>query len=188
MFPGQGAQYIGMGQSLCEKNCRAKEIFSRAEKVLGLQFLPICFHGPDEVLVQTSVCQPALFVHGCAVTNILREMGYNFDVAYGLSLGELTALWAAEVIDFETGVHMVSERGRLMQAACEKTKGSMLCLLGGSLEDVDSVCHESRVEVANMNCPGQIVVSGETKNIEKAKALAEKMAFKRVLQLNVAGA
>ncbi|MDR2432390.1 MAG: ACP S-malonyltransferase [Puniceicoccales bacterium] len=188
MFPGQGAQYVGMGKSLCKGNRGAREIFSRAEKILGLQFSQICFLGPDEVLMQTSICQPALFVHGCAVINILREMGNSFDVAYGLSLGELTALWAAEVIDFEAGVHMVSERGRLMQAACEKTKGSMLCLLGGALEDVDSLCHESGVEIANINCPGQVVIAGETKNIQKAQALAEKMTFKRVLPLNVAGA
>jgi [acyl-carrier-protein] S-malonyltransferase len=188
MFPGQGAQYVGMGQSLCERNYVAKEIFSRAEKILGAQFLQICFQGPNEILKQTSICQPALFVHCCAAVNILREMGYDFDIAYGLSLGELTALWAAEVVDFETGLHIVSERGRLMQVACEKTNGSMLCLLGGDWEDIDSICHESGVEVANMNCPDQVVISGETENIKKAQELAEKMAFKRVLPLNVAGA
>lgn len=188
MFPGQGAQYVGMGQSLCESDYGGDEIFSRVEELLGLQFLQTCFYGPDEILMQTSICQPALFVHGCAVVSILRNMGNSFDVAYGLSLGELTALWAAEVVDFETGLHIVSERGKLMQAACEKTKGSMLCLLGGDLEDIESICHESKVEVANMNCPGQVVISGEIENIKKAQELAEKMAFKRVLPLNVAGA
>jgi [acyl-carrier-protein] S-malonyltransferase len=131
MFSGQGAQYVGMGQSLCERNYVAKEIVSRAVKILGAQFLQTCFHGPNEILKQTTIYQPVLFVHCCAIVNILREMSYDFDIAYGLSLGELMALWTAEVVDFETELHIVSERGRLMQAAHGKTNDSMLCLLGG---------------------------------------------------------
>ncbi|MDR1401458.1 MAG: ACP S-malonyltransferase [Puniceicoccales bacterium] len=190
VFPGQGAQYVGMGLSLYENSPAAKKIFSRAEEILGGAFLQACFRGPEEVLTQTSVCQPALFTHGCAAVEILREKipEKKYSIAYGLSLGELTALCIAEVFDFTTGVKLVAERGRLMRKACEETDGAMLCLIGGNPDDATELCSAADVEMANMNCPGQIVVSGEMRNIKKAMEMAQKMAFKRVLPLNVAGA
>ncbi|MDR3144045.1 MAG: ACP S-malonyltransferase [Puniceicoccales bacterium] len=189
MFPGQGAQYVGMGRSLNECSDAAADIFSRAEKILGHAFIGTCFYGPDIILMQTSICQPALFAHGCAAVAALRAAGIEqYSVAYGLSLGELTALWAAGVFDFEVGMRVVAERGRLMQKACDETSGAMLCLTGGISDEVAEVCHCASVEIANVNCPGQIVVSGEAHCIAKAREVAEKMSFKRVLCLNVAGA
>jgi [acyl-carrier-protein] S-malonyltransferase len=179
-----------MGRSLCEGSRAAREIFLAAGRILGDGFLQTCFSGPDGVLAETSICQPALFVHGCAAVSALLEKfpEEKYAVAYGLSLGELTALWAAGVFDFETGLKVVAERGRLMEKACLKTDGAMLCLIGGTPDAVGEVCCSASVEPANVNCPGQIVVSGETKNIEKAMSIAEKMPFRRALRLNVSGA
>ncbi|MDR1414031.1 MAG: ACP S-malonyltransferase [Puniceicoccales bacterium] len=190
IFPGQGAQYVGMGLSICENSSAGKKIFSEAGEVLGDAFLQICLRGSEETLTQTSICQPALFLHGYAAAAILREKipEKEYSIAYGLSLGELTALCVAGVFDFKTGLQLVAERGRLMQKSCEETDGAMLCLIGGNSEEVAAVCAETGIEMANLNCPGQIVVSGATGSIKKAKEVAEKMAFKRVLLLNVAGA
>lgn len=190
VFPGQGAQYVGMGLSLYESFANVKHLFDTAAKVLGHDFLQICFRGPDEFLTQTKICQPALFLHGCVAVSILRDRDPNIhcDVAFGLSLGELTALWAAGVFDFETGLHIVSMRGKLMQEACEKTQGTMLCVIGGTDDDLKSLCAETSVEIANLNCPGQIVLSGGLENIQLARELAARMSFKRAMLLNVAGA
>ena len=190
VFPGQGAQYVGMGLSLYESFANVKYLFDTAAKVLGQDFLQICFRGPDEFLTQTKICQPALFLHGCVAVSILRDRDPNIhcDVAFGLSLGELTALWAAGVFDFETGLHIVSMRGKLMQEACEKTQGTMLCVFGGTDDDLKSLCAETNVEIANLNCPGQVVLSGSLENIQLARELAARMSFKRAMLLNVAGA
>jgi [acyl-carrier-protein] S-malonyltransferase len=190
IFPGQGSQYVGMGLSLFENSRAGRGVFSVAERVLGGKFLEVMFHGPGSSLAETRICQIALFVHSCAAVAVLEERGRDRQCAitYGLSLGELTALWAAGVFDFETGLEVVAERGRLMQAACEETDGAMLCLIGGEWGDIDSLCRDADVTLANINCPGQVVISGETRNIERATAIAEKMPFKRALRLNVAGA
>ena len=190
IFSGQGAQYVGMGLSLYESFANVKHLFGTAAKVLGQDFLQICFRGPDEFLTQTKICQPALFLHGCVAVSILRDRDPNIhcDVAFGLSLGELTALWAAGVFDFETGLHIVSMRGKLMQEACEKTQGAMLCVIGGTDDDLKSLCDETNIEIANLNCPGQVVLSGSLENIQLARELAARMSFKRAMLLNVAGA
>lgn len=190
VFPGQGAQYVGMGRSLYESFPVVSSLYTAAEKMLGKSFLQACFYGPDDVLTQTKICQPALFLHSVAAVTILRSLfpEKEHSVAFGLSLGELTALWSAGVYDFETGLAIVAERSRLMQFACEQTNGSMLCLLGGNSDDVDAICASSNVYKANLNCPGQIVLSGDAKCIQVARSIAEKMKFKRVLPLNVAGA
>jgi [acyl-carrier-protein] S-malonyltransferase len=119
-------------------------------------------NGPNELLTETRVCQPALYVHGFAVFSILKEQGKldNVVAASGLSLGELTALASAEVFDFETGLKLVAKRGELMQEACDRTHGSMASVIGGSVEKVQELCDETDVEMANLNCPGQIVISG----------------------------
>jgi [acyl-carrier-protein] S-malonyltransferase len=179
-----------MGLSLHQNSLVASEFFSTAERVVGGGFLDVLFHGPGELLTEAKFCQLALFVHGCAAAAMLKDgpLAGQCTVSYGLSLGELTALWAAGVFDFETGLKIVAERGRLMQKACEETDGSMLCLIGGEWGYIDALCQETGVVAANVNCPGQVVVSGETCGIERAMEIAERMPFKRVVRLNVAGA
>ena len=189
LFSGQGAQQIGMGRSLCENSKTADSIYDEANEVLGWDLKQICFEGPDEALTETKVCQPALYVQGYAVYALLKDAGQLGDLkaACGLSLGELTALAAAGVYDFETGLRLVAERGRLMQLACDATKGTMAAVIGGSPEEVQAFCDEFDIEIANLNCPGQIVISGEKARILEAVA-ASKGRFKLCKPLNVAGA
>jgi len=189
LFSGQGAQHVGMGQSLYENSDTAKALYETANEILGWDLKTLCFEGPDEALTETKVCQPALYVQGYALYKILLEAGKldGFNAACGLSLGELTALAVAGVYDFETGLKLVAERGRLMQVACESTEGGMAAVIGGTLDDVQAFCDEFGIEVANLNCPGQIVVSGEKENVIKAVEGA-KGRFKLCKPLNVAGA
>lgn len=189
LFSGQGAQKVGMGRSLYEKSETARSLYNEANEVLGWDLKTLCFEGPDENLTQTKVCQPALYVHGFVVYSILKKRGY-LDVvkaACGLSLGELTALAVAGVYDFATGLKLVAERGRLMQLACDATEGSMAAVVGGTIDEVRTFCDEFNIEIANLNCPGQIVVSGESVKILQAVA-ASKNRFKFCKTLNVAGA
>lgn len=190
MFPGQGSQYIGMGKSLYDGNHAAHSIFARAENVLGSSFLSTCFCGPEDVLTTTSYCQPALFIHSCAVVETMHNLypEKRYEVAFGLSLGELTALCIAGVFDFETGLRIVHKRGSLMQAACENTQGTMVSLIGGMFDDIPELCEQTGVEIANMNCPGQVVISGDCECIKLAVETASKMSFKRIIPLKVAGA
>lgn len=189
LFSGQGAQQVGMGRSLYENSDTAKALYDEANEVLGWDLKQICFEGPDEELTQTKVCQPALYVQGYAIYAILKEQGKLEDLkaACGLSLGELTALAAAGVYDFATGLKLVAERGRLMQLACDATKGGMAAVIGGTAEDVQVFCDEFDIEIANLNCPGQIVISGENTKVLEAVA-ASKGRFKLCKPLNVAGA
>lgn len=189
LFSGQGAQQIGMGRSLCENSIIAEALYDEANEVLGWDLKKICFEGPDETLTETKVCQPALYLQGYAIYAILKEQGKleGLKAACGLSLGELTALAAAGVYDFSTGLKLVAERGRLMQLACDATKGTMAAVIGGSVEDVQTFCDEFDIEIANLNCPGQIVISGENEKVLEAVA-ASKGRFKLCKPLNVAGA
>ncbi|MGJ8651196.1 MAG: ACP S-malonyltransferase [Opitutaceae bacterium] len=189
LFSGQGAQTVGMGRSLYENSDIAKALYDEANEVLGWDLKGICFDGPDEALTETKVCQPALYVHGYAIFSILKAQGKLNDVktACGLSLGELTALAAAGVYDFATGLRLVAERGRLMQLACDATKGGMAAVIGGTPEDVQAFCDEFDIEIANLNCPGQIVISGDNEKVLEAVA-ASKGRFKLCKPLNVAGA
>ncbi|PXA04269.1 [acyl-carrier-protein] S-malonyltransferase [Coraliomargarita sinensis] len=189
LFSGQGAQQIGMGRSLCEHSKTAEALYDQANEVLGWDLKKICFEGPDEALTETKVCQPALYVQGYAIFALLQEQRKleEFKAACGLSLGELTALAAAGVYDFSTGLKLVAERGRLMQLACDATKGTMAAVIGGSAEDVRAFCEEFDIEIANLNCPGQIVISGEHDKVMEAVA-ASKGRFKLCKPLNVAGA
>jgi [acyl-carrier-protein] S-malonyltransferase len=190
LFSGQGAQTVGMGRSLYENSERAKALYDEADEVLGWNLSGICFEGPDEKLTETKVCQPALYVHGYALFSILKERGKLDDLtaACGLSLGELTALAAAGVYDFATGLKLVAERGRLMQEACDATEGGMASVIGGEPSAVEELCSEFDVEIANLNCPGQIVISGEKGKVLAAVENSGGRGFKLVKLLNVAGA
>lgn len=191
LFSGQGAQTVGMGRSLCDAYPTAKALYDRADAILGWPLSTYSFDGPQATLTETRVCQPALYVMGYAVQAILKENGKLSEVgcALGLSLGELTALASADAFDFETGLRVVAERGRLMQMACEASSGTMCSLIGGSIEAVVAICKEFDVEMANLNCPGQIVISGETAKVNSAAAAAKGSGkFKLVAPLDVAGA
>lgn len=190
IFSGQGAQAVGMGKSLCEGSEAARGVFDQANDVLGWDLKTTCFEGPVETLTETRVCQPALYVHGIAVIEALREQGKMPEIggAAGLSLGELTALHLTGVYDFATGLEIVAKRGALMQEACEATSGGMTSLLGGDLQGAYDLAAKHDVDVANLNCPGQTVISGEKEKIAAATAEAQGAGFKRAIPLPVAGA
>jgi len=190
MFSGQGAQKVGMGKSLYDNDSSSKTLYDRADEVLGWDLSGISFTGPEETLVETQVCQPALFVHGIALFNALEKQNVLGDVAIaiGLSLGEITALTAVGVFDFETGLRVVAKRGRLMQKACEQTVGTMASIIGETREDVEALCHDFNVQIANLNCPGQIVISGEKESVLAAVDAGRQRGLRRVIPLNVAGA
>jgi [acyl-carrier-protein] S-malonyltransferase len=190
IFPGQGAQYVGMGKSLYEGNHAASLVFERAGKILGKSFFDIMFCGPEEILIDSAYCQPALFVHSCAAVEAMRSLypEKQAEIAFGLSLGELTAMNVSGVFDFETGLKIVHMRGNLMRRACESTCGAMVTLIGGLFDDVLEICDKTGVEIANMNCPGQVVISGECNGIRMAVEIASKMSFRRIVPLKVAGA
>ncbi|MDI1337675.1 MAG: ACP S-malonyltransferase [Lacunisphaera sp.] len=190
IFAGQGAQKVGMGKSLHDGSAAALALYSEANRVLGWDLKKISFEGPEAELTQTKVCQPALFVHGLAVVAALKEKGKLPEVkfAMGLSLGEVTALTAAGVFDFATGLRVVAERGRLMQQACEKTTGGMAAIIGEDRPKIAELCREFDIEAANFNAPGQIIVSGEKARVDALVAAAKDKGLKRVMALNVAGA
>jgi [acyl-carrier-protein] S-malonyltransferase len=190
LFAGQGAQKVGMGKTLCEGSARAKALYDEAGSVLGWDLAKVSFEGPDADLTQTRVCQPALYVHGMALMEVLRETGKLGSVSYalGLSLGEVTACAAAGVFDFATGLRIVAERGRLMQAACESSTGSMAAIIGEGREAVTALCSEFGIEAANFNAPGQIIVSGEKARVAQAVEAGKARGMKKVIPLNVAGA
>ena len=190
LFSGQGAQKVGMGKSLYDQSPAARAVFDEADRVLGWSLTKLCFEGPDTELTQTKVCQPALFVHGMAVLAALKEAGKLPEVKYalGLSLGEITAYTAAGVFDFGTGLRVVAERGRLMQVACEQSKGGMAAIVGEERAKVAELCKEFDIEAANFNAPGQIIVSGDKTKVDAAVAAAKERGWKKVMPLNVAGA
>lgn len=190
LFAGQGAQKVGMGRSLYEHSVPARSLYDEANRVLGWDIAHLSFEGPETELTRTGVCQPALYVHGLALHAILKDQGRLGEVALacGLSLGEITALAAAGVFDFATGLRVVAERGRLMQLACEQTNGTMASIIGEERDKVAGLCQEFGVEIANLNCPGQIVISGEKQQIGAAIAAAKERGMRKVIPLNVAGA
>jgi|TARA_B110000438_G_scaffold269415_2_gene285779 [acyl-carrier-protein] S-malonyltransferase len=191
LFSGQGTQQVGMGRSLYENSATARALYDEADAVLGWNLSKICFEGPAESLTETKVCQPALYVHGYVIYKLLEESGKLDDlkVCLGLSLGELTALAAAGAFDFATGLKIVAERGRLMQEACDSTEGSMASIIGGSPDAVRALVEAHDIDVANLNCPGQIVISGASDKVATAVEAANAAGdFKRVIPLTVAGA
>lgn len=179
-----------MGKSLYENSATARALYDEANRVIGWDLAKVCFEGPEAELTQTKVCQPALFVQGMALHAILKEQGKLGDVRYalGLSLGEITALTAAGVFDFATGLKVVAERGRLMQLACEQTVGGMAAVLGEERATIYDLCAAFDIEAANFNAPGQIIVSGDKAKVDAAVAAAKDRGIKKIIPLNVAGA
>lgn len=177
---------------MCDHSAAARVLYERANEVLEWDLKKISFEGPEAELTQTKVCQPALFVHGLALLAALREGGKlptgEPTCALGLSLGEVTAYCAAEVFDFQTGLRIVTERGRLMQRACEQTTGAMAAIIGEERAKVQELCADFDVEAANFNAPGQIIVSGDKAKVAAAVAAAKDRGMKKVMPLNVAGA
>ena len=189
VFPGQGAQFPGMGKSLYEENPTAKALFEKANEQLGFRITDILFEGTDEELKQTKVTQPAIFLHSV----ILAKTTPNFapDMVAGHSLGEFSALVANGVLSFEDGLTLVFQRALAMQEACEINPSSMAAILGLEDQVVEQICAgitEEIVVAANYNCPGQLVISGSTKGIEIACELLKAAGAKRALPLPVGGA
>src|SRR5438128_621755 len=190
LFAGQGAQTIGMGRDLADQFPVAADLFREADEILGRNLSEIAWTGPIEELTKTSNCQPALLVHGLACLAVLRELAGNFPVggAAGLSLGEMTAHAAAGTFDFATGLKLVQRRGELMDEACAATNGAMAAMIGGQENDVRRLAADEDVDVANINSPGQVVISGELAKVEAAVGVAKEYGIRRATMLNVAGA
>jgi [acyl-carrier-protein] S-malonyltransferase len=190
LFAGQGAQCVGMGRDLAEQFPVAADLFRRADEILGRSLSEIAWNGPIEELTKTSNCQPALYVHGLAALAALREVAGDFAIggAAGLSLGELTAHAAGGTFDFATGLNLVQNRGEFMDEACATTQGGMAAMIGGLENDVRRLAADEDVDIANINAPNQIVISGELANVETAVGVAKEYSIGRATMLNVAGA
>ena len=190
MFAGQGAQVVGMGRDLAEQFPVAARLFGQADEILGQKLSEVMWNGPIEELTKTSNCQPALYVHGFASLAVLRELAGDFpiDAAAGLSLGEITAHAAAGTFDFATGLKLVQKRGELMDEACAATVGGMAAMIGGLENEVRQLAADEDVDVANINAPGQIVISGELAKVEAAIGVAKEYGIRRATLLTVAGA
>ncbi|MFT6240559.1 MAG: [acyl-carrier-protein] S-malonyltransferase [Akkermansiaceae bacterium] len=190
LFSGQGAQKVGMGQDLVESYPSAKALFAKADQVLGRSLTDVMFHGPAEDLTRTGNCQPALFLHGLALLEVLREKVPSLEpaAAAGLSLGEMTAHCAAGTFTFEEGLKLVARRGELMDQACQANPGTMAAMIGGRDEDVARLAKDCDVDVANLNCPGQTVLSGKEAGIDEAVSKAKEYGLRMGKKLQVAGA
>ena len=192
VFSGQGAQAVGMGRELCAHSSAAAQVFAQADAILGRPLSNLAFEGPMEELTLTANCQPALYVHGLAALAALSEAtgGALFPITAtaGLSLGEFTAHAAAGTFDFATGLRLVEARGRFMEEACHATTGAMAALIGADENSVRDLAAETDVDIANLNCPGQIVISGEAERITLAVSMAKQRGIRKAALLNVAGA
>jgi [acyl-carrier-protein] S-malonyltransferase len=196
LFPGQGAQVVGMGAEIAQAFGAAAEIFEKADAIVGFDLSSICFEGPAERLNTTTISQPAIFVTSAAILEVLRTnlatSAISADVTAGLSLGEYTALYAAGVISFEDALVLVQKRGQAMQAAADATEGAMVSIIGLDEEKVNQLCAEAGggelLAAVNFNCPGQIVISGSKTACGRAVGLAEKYGAIKAVRLEVAGA
>ena len=190
LFAGQGAQAVGMGKDLAEQFPSARALFDRANTALGYDLAKVCFEGPEAELTKTENAQPGIFLVSWTAFQLLKERAPNlkFEATAGLSLGEFTALTAAGVMSFEDGLRVVRQRGRFMQEACEAARGGMAAIIGLDETPTREVCAEAGVELANLNCPGQLIISGEADKIAAACELAKARGAKRALPLTVAGA
>ena len=186
VFPGQGAQAVGMGKDLYDNVPAAKELFEKANEILGFRITDIMFAGTDEELKQTRVTQPAVFLHSVIMA---KALGVKPDAAAGHSLGEFSALVVAGALSFEDGLKLVSKRAMAMQAACEAQPGTMAAILGLEDKVVEEICAsvDGVVVAANYNCPGQLVIGGEKAAVEKAAELAKAAGARRCIPLKVSG-
>ncbi len=190
VFSGQGAQAVGMGKDLVEASSAAAIVLEKADRVLGWSVRDVCFEGPVEKLTSSKYCQPAIYTMSAACLAAFNERYDDIrPVAVGgLSLGELTALCAAGVFEFESGLKLVAKRGELMDEACRATSGSMASVLGASVDIVKEICGECDIDVANYNSPGQIVISGEKSRVADAVKMLKERGIRKVIPLRVAGA
>ncbi len=188
VFPGQGAQFVGMGKDLYDNNAEARALFEKANEILGFSITDLMFAGTDEDLRQTAVTQPAIFIHSVLLA---KSLGADFkpDMVAGHSLGEFSALVAAGALSFEDGLRLVAARARAMQKACELTESTMAAVLALPDEKVEEICAgiEGTVVCANYNCPGQLVISGEVAAIDAACEALKAAGAKRALKLKVGG-
>ena len=189
VFPGQGAQFVGMGKDLYDNNAEARQLFEKANEVLGFRITDLMFDGTEEDLRQTKVTQPAIFLHSVILAKSLGE-DFKPDMVAGHSLGEFSALVAAGALSFEEGLRLVSKRAMAMQKACELRPSTMAAVLALPDEKVEALCEEvdDIVAPANYNCPGQVVISGTMEGIDAACAKMLEAGAKRALKLKVGGA
>lgn len=189
IFPGQGAQHIGMGLDLYERSAEAQKLFEKANEILGFSITDIMFEGTAEDLKETKVTQPAIFLHSVILSKVMGD-AFNPDMVAGHSLGEFSALVANGTLKFEDALQLVSRRAQAMQKACELVPGTMAAVLGLPDEDVENVCSSIQgvVVPANYNCPGQLVISGELLAVERACEAMKERGAKRALMLPVGGA
>ena len=190
LFPGQGAQNVGMGFDLYQNSPQAKAVFEEADEALGFGLSRLCFEGPSEELTRTENCQPAILTVSLASLAVLKTVRPDLKASYtaGLSLGEYAALVASGIIPFRDAVRLVRRRGELMEAAAASHPGRMLCILGLDKDKVEKVCADCGCEIANMNAPGQIIVSCRVETAESVSARATEAGAKRVIALDVSGA
>ena len=196
LFPGQGAQTVGMGADVAQAFPGAAALFEKANGIVGFDLRKVCFEGPADLLNTTTMSQPAIFVTSAALLEVLRTSpataGLKPDVTAGLSMGEYTALYAAGAISFEDGLRLVQKRGEAMQAAADTTPGGMVSLIGLEEDKVRQLCQEAGdgelIEPVNFNCPAQIVVSGTRGACERTERLAQKYGAMKAVRLEVAGA
>lgn len=192
LFPGQGAQYVGMAKDLYDSYPEIRELYCTAEKILGIDLAKISFEGPPEVLVQTQYTQPAIFTHSVALWMLLKDQKLEPAFTAGHSLGEYSALVVAGALSFEDGLEAVKIRSLLMQEACEKSDGTMAAIIGLKEKDILSICREAAnygmIQPANFNSQDQIALTGERRAVEKGVDLAKERGAKRAILLEVAGA
>jgi [acyl-carrier-protein] S-malonyltransferase len=190
LFAGQGAQTVGMGKDFAEKVPEARPWFDKARAALDYDLANVCFNGPEADLTRTENAQPAIYLVSWVAFQMLKQKApqLNFEATAGLSLGEFTALAAAGALSFEDGLRLVRKRGRFMQEACDATRGGMAAIIGLDEAVTREVCQENGVVLANLNCPGQLVISGEASKISAACEAAKAKGARRALPLPVAGA
>lgn len=191
IFSGQGSQYVGMGLDLYESFDEVKEAFDLSDRILGYSLKDICFKGPGEILNRTDITQPAIFTLSAGIANILKNKGIEASVTCGLSLGEYSALYYGGNLTFEDGVRLLKIRGEIMNSAYPKGKGAMTAVIGLDRETIESCINEVSefgiVEIANLNCPGQIVITGEVLAIEKIEDVLKDKKAMKIVRLDVSG-
>ncbi len=190
LFAGQGAQEVGMGKDLAETYPEVSDMCDAADKTLGRGLSQHMFRGPIGELTRTVNCQPALYIHGLALLHVLKKElpEFHFESAAGLSLGEFTAHAAAGTFSYEDGLKLVAARGEFMEEACRESDGSMAAMIGGKTGDVQQLAEENGVDIANLNAPGQIVISGDRGRIQKCLREAKEYGIRKAVELKVAGA